>query len=61
MRFKGLLRALPEIAPFVDQPLDKNGLTIEGLAVRGPRAMSAEKSARERQSWNCLGVFGGTF
>ena len=35
---KGLLRALPEIAPFVDQPLDKNGLTIEGLAVRGPRA-----------------------
>lgn len=29
----GSIRAQPELAPFVDQPLEENGLTIEGVAV----------------------------
>lgn len=32
-----LLLADPLLQPFVDQRLDENGLTIEGIAVRGPR------------------------
>jgi hypothetical protein len=35
---KSMLRALPDVAPSIDQPLDRNGLTIEGLAVRDARA-----------------------
>ncbi len=30
-----LLQNDPTIAPFFDQPLDENGLTVEGVAVRG--------------------------
>ncbi|MGR9079520.1 DUF3616 domain-containing protein (plasmid) [Rhizobium leguminosarum] len=29
-----IIRLLPELQPFVDKPLEENGLTIEGLAVR---------------------------
>lgn len=35
---KDILRRLPDVEPFVDLPLDRNGLTIEGLAVREGRA-----------------------
>jgi hypothetical protein len=30
-----LLQGDPALAPFFDQPLDENGLTVEGVAVRG--------------------------
>jgi hypothetical protein len=30
-----LLQSDPALAPFFDQPLDENGLTVEGIAVRG--------------------------
>ncbi|WP_165420920.1 DUF3616 domain-containing protein [Rhizobium ruizarguesonis] len=29
-----IIRLMPELQPFVDKPLEENGLTIEGLAVR---------------------------
>ncbi len=34
----GLIRAEPKLAPAFDLPLDDNGLTIEGMAVRGDTA-----------------------
>ncbi len=41
---KDVLKTFPAIAPFVDTPLDKNGLTIEGLAVNGGRAFVGLRS-----------------
>jgi hypothetical protein len=35
---KDIFRRLPELEPFIDQPLDRNGLTVEGLAVKNSRA-----------------------
>ena len=35
---KEILGEIQEIAPFIDQPLDHNGVTIEGLAVKDGRA-----------------------
>ncbi len=36
-RLRGIIKAQPELAPFVDRRLENNGLTIEGIAIRGGR------------------------
>lgn len=41
---KGVLKTLPAIAPFIDTRLDENGLTIEGLAVKGGRGFVGLRS-----------------
>ena len=34
LKLTDLIRAQPELAPFVDMPLEENGLTLEGVAAR---------------------------
>lgn len=36
-RLREILKSIPEIEPFMDQRLDENGLTIEGVAARSGR------------------------
>jgi hypothetical protein len=36
-KLRGVLKKIPELERFIDQPLDRNGVTVEGVAALGDR------------------------
>jgi Protein of unknown function (DUF3616) len=45
-RLKEIIAAEPALVPFMDQRLEKNGLTIEGIAIKDDRTLLRDSAAR---------------